>query len=166
MKSVIKTAAASLIILTVVISISGCGRSVKKTIDEVPAAVRVTIENTIAGGEIKEIEQKQHKGEFIYEVKYLKDGNNNELKIAENGNIIKLEEITTLDKLPAAVKATIRKEANNGEITKIEKKQYGDKIYYKVKYVIDNNKKKIKIAGDGSLITSDKTDYYEDDETD
>ncbi|HHT9145031.1 MAG TPA: hypothetical protein ACFYD4_05030, partial [Candidatus Wunengus sp. YC61] len=47
------------------------------------------------------------------------------------------EEKTTIDKVPAAVKAAIEKATTGGKVKEIEKEQYDGKVVYEVDYVKD-----------------------------
>ena len=66
------------------------------------------------------------------------------------------EEKTTIDKVPAVVKAAIEKATTGGKVKEIEKKQHNGKVVYDVDYVKDGEKKKIEVAEDGTIVTSAK----------
>ena len=61
---------------------------VKVTIDQVPAAVKATLEKETAGGTIKEISKDTEDGKTVYEADVTIDGKDLEIKIAEDGTLI------------------------------------------------------------------------------
>ena len=58
------------------------------TIDQVPAAVRATINRESAGGVVQEIQKESEPGEVEYDVDIVKGGHKIGLEIAENGSIL------------------------------------------------------------------------------
>ena len=72
--------------------VSGCatsmGRDKDVSINQLPTAVKVAVQNETAGGTIKEIEKKQCCGNAAYKVEYRKDGRKVEVVFAEDGTIM------------------------------------------------------------------------------
>ena len=62
------------------------------------------------------------------------------------------EEQVSLDKVPAAVKATILKESAGGKIAEIERETKNGKTIYEVEVLIDGKEIELKIAADGTLL--------------
>lgn len=62
------------------------------------------------------------------------------------------EERVTLDQVPAAVKATILREAAGGEIKEIERETEGGKTVYEAKYVRDGRTAEIMVTPAGRLV--------------
>jgi uncharacterized membrane protein YkoI len=61
----------------------------KVSLEEVPAAVRETIQKHVGKGKLHEIEREKHKGAVVYEAEYLgEDGVNYEIKVAEDGKLL------------------------------------------------------------------------------
>ncbi len=130
----------------------------KTTINKVPAVVKAAIEKATTGGKVKEIKKEQHDGKVSYDVDYVKDGEKKEIEVAENGTIVETEEKTTINKVPAVVKAAIETATTGGKVKKIKKKQHDGKVIYDVDYVKDGEKKEIKVAEDGTIVTSAKAE--------
>jgi uncharacterized membrane protein YkoI len=63
-----------------------------KDIDELPPAVRATVERETTGGQIEEIERESKDGRVVYEVEFTRDGLEIELEIAEDGTVLEREE--------------------------------------------------------------------------
>jgi uncharacterized membrane protein YkoI len=62
---------------------------VKVTLDQLPAAVQATLKNEAGSGSIGDIEKETKDGKVVYEADVTKDGQEIELKIAEDGTLIK-----------------------------------------------------------------------------
>ena len=77
---------------------------------------------------------------------------------------MKTEEKTTIDKVPAVVRAAIEKATAGGKVKEIEKEQYDGKVVYDVDYVKNGVKKEINVAEDGTIVTSAKKDDDDDDD--
>jgi uncharacterized membrane protein YkoI len=58
-------------------------------IDQVPAAVKATIERETKGGRIKEIERETKNGRTVYEVEFEEGGKEREIHVAEDGSVLK-----------------------------------------------------------------------------
>lgn len=61
------------------------------TMDELPGAVRATVEQETGGAKIEELVQETEDGKMFYEVEFEKDGKEHEVKIAEDGSILERE---------------------------------------------------------------------------
>ena len=170
MKSTTWVAAASIVILgafSAVISATAGQKEQKTSIDKVPAAVKAAIEKGTTGGQVQEIEKKQHDGKVIYEVDYVKDGAEKSIQVTPDGMIVKTEETTTIDDVPAVVKTAIEHAmaAVGAKVKKIEKEEYDGKVVYDVDYVVDYVKEgEIIVAEDGTIVTSAKKDDDDDDD--
>jgi len=62
---------------------------VNVTLNDVPPAVAATIQNEAGSGTIDKIEKEEVKGATVYEAKITKDGKKTEVKVAEDGTLIK-----------------------------------------------------------------------------
>ncbi len=57
--------------------------------EELPQKVQETVRATVGDGEIKEIEKEEKKGRVVYEVDYKKNGQEYEMKVSEDGHLLK-----------------------------------------------------------------------------
>src|SRR6266566_1379017 len=64
-------------------------RGEKVAIDQVPPAVKTTIEQESKGGEVRDIEKLSQDGKTVYGAEIVKNGNERESVIAEDGTVIK-----------------------------------------------------------------------------
>ncbi len=77
------------------------------------------------------------------------------------------EENVTLDQVPAAVKATILKEAAGAEIKEIERETKGGKTVYEAEFLLEGEEIEIEVASDGTLLgreVEQDSDDQEDEE--
>lgn len=63
------------------------------------------------------------------------------------------EQSTTIDKVPAAVRATILKETAGGQIKEIEAETHNGRTIYEVEFVREGKTSEIAIGADGALLT-------------
>jgi uncharacterized protein YpmB len=67
-------------------AVSYAGQDV--TIDQLPPAVRATVDKETSGGQITDIERDLEQGKVIYEVEFTSGGKEYELDIAEDGKLL------------------------------------------------------------------------------
>jgi len=157
---------------------------------ELPDAVAGALAKLAGDAKIKEIEKveihaavkvvKLRKVRVVYEAEFIKDGKKVEVKIAENGKFLGKEvdddgdddedddgdndeKEISLDQVPAAVKATILKEAGGKRIKEIEVETRGGKKIYEAEWVVGGKEVEIKVASDGKLLSKETEDDDDDD---
>ena len=64
-------------------------RGEKVAIDQIPPAVKATIEQESEGGAVKDIEKLSQDGKTVYGADFVRNGNERESLIAEDGTVIK-----------------------------------------------------------------------------
>jgi hypothetical protein len=57
-------------------------------LEQLPAAVRATVERETRGGRITEIEREERDGRRVYEVEFVRDGREHEILVAEDGKVL------------------------------------------------------------------------------
>jgi uncharacterized membrane protein YkoI len=67
-------------------SLSLAGQDI--TLDQLPAPVRATVERETKGGQIKDIERDLERGQTIYEVEFMLDGQEYELDVSADGQLL------------------------------------------------------------------------------
>ena len=160
----------------------------KVTLDEVPAAVRATILKAVGKNRIKEIEKETKDGRTIYEAGWKAGDQEIEIKVSPGGKVLskKVEDDdedgddddddddgdddddngqkVTLDKLPAAVRATLLKAAGRNRIEEIEKETEDGHTVFEAEWKAGGKKVEVKVAPNGKLLEKEVDD--EDDEDD
>ena len=139
------------------------------SIKEVPAAVKATLLAEAKGGTIEEIEMETENGRTVYEADVIIDGQEVEIQVAPDGTLLgkeiedddegdddddedEDEEEVSLDDVPAAVKATILKEAAGAEIEEVVKETEDGQTIYEAEFEADGKEIEIEVATDGTLL--------------
>ncbi len=101
----------------------------KVKLTDLPVKVQETIVKKAEGREVATIRTDTLDGRMAYRIEFQERGRNSRLYIAEDGTLLRPEEIPPVSPIgtkfadtPAAVQQTIRREAGDGEITKIHRK--------------------------------------------
>src|SRR4029077_4066803 len=76
-------------------------------LNTLPVKVQRTIQDNLKGGEIKNIGKEMEHGVAQYEVESMLNGKHRDFNVDTKGNLVVVEEETTIDAVPAATKATI-----------------------------------------------------------
>jgi len=87
---------------------------------DLPAATQKTVQDNLKGGEIKNIAKETEKGVVQYEVESILNGQHRDFNVDTKGNLIVIEEETSIDSIPAAAKATIMKKVGAGTLGLVE----------------------------------------------
>ncbi len=164
----------------------------RMTRGNLPKAVKRTLARLAGNAEIKDIERaecyavvklvKLDKPKIVYEVEFIQDGKEVEIKISEDGKFLgkeiedksdndnddddhdeENERAVLLDQVPAAVKATILREAGKNKIEEIEKETRGGKRIYEAEWVVGDEEIEIKVASDGTLLSKETAEADDDD---
>jgi len=140
------------------------------SIDKVPAGVMSKILAEAAGGTIREIEIETENGRMVYEADVIIDGQEVEIQVAPDGTLLgkvteddegddgddegedEDEEEVSLEDVPAAVKATILKEAAGAEVEEVAKETEGGQIIYEAEFEVDGKEIEIEVAENGTLL--------------
>lgn len=138
------------------------------TIDQVPVAVKATILAEANGATIQEIEMETESGKTVYEAEVIIDGQEVDIVVAPDGTLLGKEiededddegndddeeevEIS-LDDVPAAVKATMLKEAAGAEIEEVVKETEDGKVIYEAEFEVNGQEIEIEVSPDGTLL--------------
>ncbi len=156
-------------------------------IENLPNAVQAAIIKAAAGAKIEEVKKevtywivklhKLKKSVTTYEAELLRDGKEIEIEIAADGSILESEtkdhddddedgdddeddddEELSIDQVPAAVKATILKQAQGGTVKEIERETKDGKTSYEAEVIIGAKEYELEIAADGTLISKEAED--------
>jgi hypothetical protein len=87
---------------------------------DLPASVQKTVQETLKGGVIRNIAKEKEDGIEQYEIESTLNGKSRDFNVAADGRLLVVEEATTLDAIPTAAKAAIRKKVGGGTVTTVE----------------------------------------------
>ena len=109
-------------IVLAVLSVGLLAVAAEKSLElkHLPAAVQKTVTEQAKGAEIKNISMEKENGVSQYEVETMLNGKHRDFNVDAKGTLLVVEEETTMDSVPAAVKAAMVKKAGTGKITMVE----------------------------------------------
>jgi uncharacterized membrane protein YkoI len=110
-------------------------------LQDLPPAVRKTIQAELQGGRIKGIHKETEHGVAQYEVESMLNGKHRDFNVDTQGALLLVEEETTLDSVPATAQAAIRKKVADGKITMVELYIRRGETLYEAGYTSKNGKK-------------------------
>jgi len=144
-------------------------------LEEVPPAVRKTIEQHAAGRKVADIDRETWDGKTVFEVEFAQTGRNEQIHVGEDGSLLKQENKTPAARsaagdlkgpmigtrfsdTPAAVQATIKREANGAEIADIDKERRDGRVLYEVEFKNPGRNIEIHVAEDGNIVQDSRRD--------
>ena len=119
---------------------------------DLPAVVQKTVEDNVKGGQIKNISKEKEDGIEQYEVESLVNGKSRDFNVDTNGNLLVVEESTTIDAIPAAAKASILKKVADGKLRTVETfTKPGQPLMYEAAYIDKKGKHhEVLVKADGT----------------
>ena len=108
-------------LLAIVMTYSVANAQEKKiTRKQLPPTVEKTIAAETQNASIKGFAREVENGQTFYEASLAVNGHNKDILMDPSGNIVEVEEQVTMDSLPAAVQAALKKAAGRGAIQSVE----------------------------------------------
>lgn len=142
--------------LTILFAIAGMavGLAAEKSLalKDLPPAVQKTVNDNLKGGQIKNIGKETEDGVAQFEVETLMNGKHRDFNVDTKGNLIVVEEETTIDAIPAAAKAAILKKVGAGKLRTVETFQKpGAQLMYEAGYTTKAGKHaEVLVKADGT----------------
>ena len=127
----------------------------EKKIDrkQLPPAVEKTVAKESAGATINGFATEVEKGKRLYEVELTINGHSKDISMDRNGNIVEVEEEVSLDSLPAAVQAALRKAAGKGIIGLVESlTKNGKLVAYEAHVKTGEKRSEIQVGPNGEKL--------------
>jgi hypothetical protein len=123
-------------------------------LQELPAAVQKTVQDTLKGGEIKNIGKETEDGIEQFEIESVLNGRARDFNVDTKGKLLLVEEATTIDAIPAAAKASILKKIADGKLGVVETYvKTGQPMAYEASYTDKNGKHhEVLVKADGTEI--------------
>ena len=140
----------------VIVGLGGFAVAEKKEnslqLKDLPAAVQKTVQDNLKGGEIKKIGKEKEDGVEQYEVESIRNGKSRDFNVDVKGNLLLVEEATTIDAIPAAAKASILKKVADGKLALVETfTKTGQPMMYEASYIDKKGKKhEVLVKADGT----------------
>jgi len=125
-----------------------CAAEQKVKLADLPAPVQQTVQEQTRNATLKGLSKEVERGKTLYEIETIANGKSRDLLVDASGQIVELEEATTLDKVPAAVRSAL---AKTGKILKIEMVTKGDVVSYEALVSKDGKKREVALTADGTI---------------
>jgi len=125
------------------------------TMEDLPPAVRQTVEEQSKGATIRGLVKEVEGGRTVYEVEMKVDGRGKDVSISATGAVLEVEEEVELASLPEAARAAIEKAAASGQITKVEKVTARKRTAYEAQVRKQGKRSEVKVSEDGRLLPGD-----------
>jgi uncharacterized membrane protein YkoI len=123
----------------------------KLQLKDLSPEVQKTVQNQAKGAEITSIVKETEKGVAQYEVETLVNGKHRDFNVDAKGNLLVVEEETSLDNIPAPAKAAIEKKTAGGKLGMVEVVKDGNKTVYEAAFTSKGGKKhELLVNADGS----------------
>jgi hypothetical protein len=118
---------------------------------DLPLAVRKTIQDEAKGAKIRQTGKETEHGVAQYEVEYILNGKHRDFNVDTKGALLLVEEETTFDSIPAAVKVAILKKVADGKLGMVELFKRGGETMHEAGYISKNGKThEVLVKADGT----------------
>ena len=118
---------------------------------DLPPAVQKTVQEQLKGGEIKTISKEKEGGVMQYEVESMLNGKHRDFNIDAKGNLVVVEEETSIDSIPAAAREAIIKKVGTGKLNMVEVVTQGGQTSYEAGFTSKAGKKaEVAVNPDGT----------------
>jgi hypothetical protein len=140
--------------ILLVIGLAGAVFAAEKSLQlkDLPPAVQKTVQDTLKGGEIRNIGKEVEKRVSQYEVESMLNGKHRDFNVDSKGALLVVEEETSIDSIPAAAKATILKKVGGGKLGMVETfAKPGAETMYEAAWITKAGKKQeVLVKADGA----------------
>jgi hypothetical protein len=123
---------------------------------EVPPAVLSAFEKAYPKASTKGFAKEEEDGKTFYEIESVEGTTTRDILYLANGNVAEIEEGVSADKLPDAVKATVKREYPKGKVTKAEKVTVESVIKYEIHIAVGKTQHGLVVAPDGKVVKQKK----------
>ena len=126
-------------------------RKIKR--EQLPSAVEKTVAKESEGAEIKGFATEVEHRQKLYEASLIVNGHSKDILIDKNGNMVEVEEAVSMDSLPAAVQAALKKAAGSGTIQVIESlTKNGNVVAYEAQVKRGKKRSEIQVGPNGEKL--------------
>jgi len=134
---------------------------------DLPRAVQETVKRQLGGARVDEVERDAEDGKVVYEIEAeTADGREIELEVAEDGTLLEKQEEVRLTDVPAAVRATIKRELGGVMPEEVERVTEKGTIIYEVEAEVSGKEIELEIGEDGTLLDKEVEGADDDDDDD
>ena len=138
------------IVLAIAMAAVAAGK--KLTLKDLPAPAQKTVNDNLKGAEIKNIGKETEDGVAQYEIETMLNGKHRDFNVDTKGNLIEVEEETTMEAIPPAARTTILKKVGDGKLRSVETvSKPGKDLTYEAGYTTEAGKHaEVVVKADGA----------------
>lgn len=129
-------------------SLLTCAAEQKIKLADLPPTVQKVVQEQTKAAQLRGLSRETEGGKTLYEIETIANGKSRDLLVDASGQIVEVEEATTLDQVPAAVQTSL---AKAGKILKIETVTKGSVVSYEAVVSKDGKKREVALTADGVL---------------
>ena len=142
---------ATLAILTIGFPVRAQEKKLQRS--ELPPAVQKTVDEQSKGATVKGFSTEVEDGKKIYEVQLTVNGHGKDVSMDAQGHVLEIEEETSLESLPAAVRDGLTKAAGKGTIRKVESlTKNGKLVAYEAAVKTGTKNSEVQVGPDGKKL--------------
>lgn len=120
---------------------------------ELPPAVQKTVDEQSKGATVKGFSTEVEDGKKIYEAQLTVNGHGKDVSMDAQGHVLEVEEETSLESLPAAVRDGLTKAAGKGTIQKVESlTKNGRLVAYEAAVKTGTKNSEVQVGPDGKKL--------------
>jgi len=120
---------------------------------DLPAAVQRTAEVQAKGATVVGYAKDTEHGKAEYEVHLLVEGRTKDITIDPNGKLLEVEEQVNINALPLTVVNSLRRQAGEGTITKVESlTKHGEIVAYEAQVDSNGKHREIQVGPNGERL--------------
>ena len=153
------------LVVSLLLAFSGTAGEKKISKKEVPSAVLSAFENAYPKASMKGFAKEVEDGKTCYEIESLDGMTTRDILYFADGKVAEIEEGVPADKLPDAVKATVKKEYPKGKITKAEHLTREAIVEYEIHIISGKTKHELIVAPDGKVVKPQKAGKEKEEES-
>jgi uncharacterized membrane protein YkoI len=124
----------------------------KVKMQNLPAAVQQVVKEHSQGAKLRGLATEVDNGKTVYEAELTVDGHSKDITFDANGQVVSVEEETTLASIPAPARAAIQKAAGKGKVLAIETVTEGGNVSYEAQLRTGGKKSEVKVDATGALV--------------
>ena len=124
---------------------------------QMPATVQKTADEQSKGATVRGYIMEIASGQIFYEIQLTVNGRSKDISVDPKGNILKIKDEVTLDKLPPAIRTGLQKKAGLGAIKRTDSiTKHGTIVAYEAKVITNGKKSEVQVGPEGKPLDHDE----------
>jgi uncharacterized membrane protein YkoI len=149
----IKTIIAAVVMSALVVGVV-IAQDSEKTVKmaDLPLAVQQAVKEHSKDGKLRGLATEMDNGKRVYEAELTVAGHSKDITFDAEGQVLGVEEETTLANIPPPARAAIESAAGKGKVLAVETVTEGGKAFYEAQIKTGTQKSEIKVDAAGALV--------------